>query len=85
MSGDGVDEVSAERWIGRGLLVATIVVSPLLAFLYAQIPPSMDQWQLYYTGWLINLGHAPYVDIRDGNWPLSHWLHALSVALWGTD
>lgn len=28
-------------------------------------------------------GAAPYVDIRDGNWPASHWLHALSVALSG--
>ncbi|MEM9177185.1 MAG: hypothetical protein AAGC67_18380 [Myxococcota bacterium] len=73
------------RWIERGVMGATIVVSPLLALLYLQLPPSIDQWQLDYTGWMIQQGQAPYVDIRDGNWPLSHWLHALSVALWGTD
>lgn len=75
----------SERWIERGLLWATIVVVPSLVLLYAQLPPSIDQWQLDYTGWLINLGQAPYVDIRDGNWPMSHWLHAASIALWGAD
>ena len=73
------------QWIERGLLGATLLTGPSLVLLYLQLPPSIDQWQLDYTGWLINLGHAPYVDIRDGNWPLSHWLHAVSVALWGTD
>ncbi|MCR9097857.1 MAG: hypothetical protein NXI30_26865 [bacterium] len=77
--------MTTERWIERGLVLATLVVSPLVALLYLQLPPSIDQWQLDYTGWLVRLGQAPYVDIRDGNWPLSHWLHAVSVAFWGLD
>lgn len=83
--GDGLDRSEGERWIERGLLWATVLVLPPLALLYTQTPPSIDQWQLDYTGWLIQRGDAPYVDIRDGNWPMSHWLHAISVALWGTD
>lgn len=81
----GGNGLTPERWIERGLWVAIAVFLPLAALLYLQLPPSIDQWQLDYTGWMIDRGHAPYVDLRDGNWPVSHWLHALSVGLWGPD
>jgi len=82
---EGGHPVALERWIERGLVVAAVVLLPLSAALYVQIPPSIDQWQLDYTGWMVVRGHAPYVDIQDGNWPMAHWLHAGSVALWGVD
>ena len=76
---------------GRGLeavfriamVVAMVGVLPAIAWLYSTLPPSPDQWQLDYTGWLLTRGEAPYVDIRDGNWPAAHWLHSLSVAVSG--
>lgn len=67
----------------RALLVVALASGAVFAGLYVFLPPSIDQWQLDYTGWCVTRGEAPYTDIRDGNWPAAHWLHALSVAIQG--
>jgi hypothetical protein len=71
------DWLAAFRWVGT---VAVIVTSGVL---YATLPPSPDQWFLGYTGWRLTQGAIPYHGFADGNWPACHWLHALSVLLFG--
>ena len=56
---------------------------PVAGLLYVAIPPSPDQLQLDYTGWRVLEGDVPYVDFADGNWPASHWLHALAFRVFG--
>jgi len=63
---------------------AAASVLVLCGLLYSSLPPSPDQWLLDYTGWMITRGAVPYVTFVDGNWPAGHWLHALSVWLFGT-
>ncbi|GAO03340.1 glycosyltransferase family 39 protein [Anaeromyxobacter sp. PSR-1] len=62
---------------------AIAVVTLASGVLYATLPPSPDQWFLGYTGWRLAEGDVPYTGFADGNWPGSHWLHALSVLLLG--
>jgi len=50
---------------------------------YAQLPPSPDEWFYQYTGWLMTEGAIPYVTFVDGSWPVCHWMHALSTRLFG--
>jgi hypothetical protein len=67
-------------WIG-GAIGAWIACGAL----YLTLPPNGDQFVLGYAGWRTLAGDVPYVDFVDMNWPLVYWLHAASVALFGTE
>jgi hypothetical protein len=75
--GRAPSRIAAFGWFG---VLAVIAASGAL---YATLPPSPDQWFLGYTGWMLAKGAVPYSGFADGNWPACHWLHALSVLLFG--
>lgn len=66
-------------WGGWSVWVATLGV------LYAAVPPSPDQSQHDYMGWILLQGGAPYVDYVEHNWPGGPWLHALATRLFGVN
>jgi hypothetical protein len=79
-----------------GRLVRTLVVPAAIA-----LPPlfwvvdgtrraaaatlGRDQGIFQYVAWAIRHGAVDYRDVRDVNGPLTHWVHALFLALGGAD
>ena len=65
-----------------------LLVAPWWAFLlfaYAHVPPSPDDGDIDYMGWMLLRGGVQYVDFIDMNWPGGVWLHALSFFLFGNN
>jgi hypothetical protein len=54
-------------------------------FLYAHVPPSPDDTDIDYMGWMVLRGGVQYVDFIDMNWPGGVWLHALATKLFGVN
>ncbi|MEM9974487.1 MAG: hypothetical protein AAF771_09920 [Pseudomonadota bacterium] len=70
----------------RALLIALWLVSaPFLCLLYLTAPPSPDQSQFDYMGWLALNGGPFYVGSFDMNWPGKMALHALGIRLFGVE
>ena len=51
--------------------------------IYLSLPPSPDQFNHAYMGWLTLSGGVPYVDFIDVNWPGVFGLHALATWVFG--
>ncbi len=70
----------------RGLLIGLWLVSaPFLCLLYLTAPPSPDQSQFDYMGWLALNGGPFYVGSFDMNWPGKMALHAAGIRLFGVE
>src|SRR5262245_48314790 len=64
------------------------LVSPWWAFclfVYAHIPPSPDDTDIDYMGWMLLRGGVQYVDFIDMNWPGGVWLHAAATWMFGSN
>jgi hypothetical protein len=65
-----------------------LLVAPWWAFIlfaYAHLPPSPDDGDIDYMGWMLLRGGVQYVDFIDMNWPGGVWLHAFSTWLFGNN
>ena len=49
------------------------------------MPLGRDQGIFQYVGWALRQGERDYVDVRDVNGPLTHWVHAIFQMLGGED
>jgi hypothetical protein len=67
----------------RILVLAWLLYSSILGFLYAQIPPNPDQSIFNYIGWIWIRGGLPYRDAVDVNFPGAMVLHALAQLVFG--
>ncbi len=57
----------------------------LCLFSYAHVPPSPDDTDIDYMGWMLLRGGVQYVDFIDMNWPGGVWLHATSTLVFGNN
>jgi 4-amino-4-deoxy-L-arabinose transferase-like glycosyltransferase len=71
--------------MGKRLLLLVALWWAFCWFVYAHVPPSPDDTDIDYMGWMLLRGGVQYVDFIDMNWPGGVWLHALSTLLFGTN
>src|SRR5688500_1504132 len=71
--------------MGRRLLPLVALWWAFCWFVYAHVPPSPDDTDIDYMGWMLLRGGVQYVDFIDMNWPGGVWLHALSTLLFGVN
>ena len=80
----------ARRHLFEALLPCVVAVVPVFWVIEGLrrstfMPLGRDQGIFQYVAWALRKGERDYVDVRDVNGPLTHWVHVIFQSLGGED